>query len=353
MTRTLKAALVFGLALVSLVCNAYAQLDSFAQAMALFRQRNWKEAANAFADVERGAPGKTDALLYQGKALINLADMRAAEHALTAYRSSHPNSDDGSYLLAFVYFRENKPRESLEMLTVAARLKPPAAADLKVAALDYVLLDDYVDAVRYLEEALRIAPDDIEALYHLGRVFYQQNRFDQAIQAFQAVLARNPNHLKAQDNLGLCLEAKNQMDEAIAAYGKAIDLDRAASTHSEQPYLNLGALLVQSNHAEQAVPLLQTAEGIDVKSAKVRYVLGKAYFNLSRLEDAQREVEESIRLDPQDSAEHYLLGRIYHRLGKTALSVHEFSTTDELIEAKRNNSSGKGSGMGMGVSKPE
>ena len=146
---------------------------------------------------------------------MNLRKFDDAASALQNYAKSHPQSDDAVYLLAYISFRKDKPNESLQLFSDAAKLKPPAANDLMIAALDYVLLNDYNDAAHYLELSLTMNPDDVEARYHLGRVRYQQNQFDLAIAAFGEVIKRNPGNVKAQDNLGLSLEAKNQVEAAI------------------------------------------------------------------------------------------------------------------------------------------
>jgi tetratricopeptide (TPR) repeat protein len=130
------------------------------------------------------------------------------------------------YLLAYVLFREDKPKESLQWFTDAAKLRTPTADDLKIVSFDYVLLNDYVDAGHYLESALEMDPNNLDARYYLGRVRYQQDRLDDAIAAFREVLGRDPSNVKAEDNLGLCLEGKNQVDQAIAAYEKAIGIGR-------------------------------------------------------------------------------------------------------------------------------
>jgi tetratricopeptide (TPR) repeat protein len=309
----------------------FGQASCFDQAMQLFRQRLWTQSADAFAECEKNDPAKTDALLYRGKALVNLGKFEEAAAALESYRQNHPRSDDAAYLLAYVRFRQNQPKESLRLFTDAARLKHPTADDLKVVALDYVLLSDYDDAARYLEESLAMDPENIEARYHLGRVRYQQNRFDLAIAAFKEVVRRDPRNIKAQNNLGLSLEAKNEIDAAITAYREAIKLDKNAPVHEEQPYLNLGALLAKSGRPEDAVSLLSQAEAIAPDSGKIRYQLSKAYFDLNRFEDARREAEKAVTLDPDQSSNHYLLGRIYQRSGSRALAAEQFRLTEELI----------------------
>jgi tetratricopeptide (TPR) repeat protein len=341
MKTTTKICLLF-CAGIPLALDLFGQTPCFDQAMQLFQQRRWAESAGAFAECEKTDAARTNALLYRGKALVNLGQFEEAAAALDSYSQSHPQSDDATYLLAYIRFRQNQPKESLRLFTDAAKLKNPTADDLKVVALDYVLLGDYDDAARYLEESVAMDPGNIEARYHLGRVRYQQNRFDLAIAAFQEVVRRDPRNIKAQDNLGLSLEARNEVDAAIGAYHEAIKLDENLPVHDEQPYLNLGALLAKSGRTDEAIPLLVRASTIASNSGKIHYQLAKAYFDLHRFEDARREAEKAVSLDPDESSNHYLLGRIYQRSGSHELAAEQFRLTEQLIHSK-----GPGSGNGM------
>ncbi|HUA14353.1 MAG TPA: tetratricopeptide repeat protein [Verrucomicrobiae bacterium] len=336
MRREFAAAIL--LTAIFVPVDGWGQIPVCDTAIGMFRQRQWSEAAAGFKDCEQRNPGQTDALLYLGKSLINLEEFPGAESALQSYAKSHPQSDDAAYLLAYVSFRQDKPKESLQLFTDAARLKPPTANDLMIVALDYVLLQDYDDAARYLESSLKMDPTEVEARYHLGRVRYQQNQFDLAIAAFEEVLKRDPGNIKALDNLGLSLEARNRTDQAIAAYRKAIALDQAAPAHSEQPYLNLGSLLEKSNRIDDAVPLLTRAAAIAPGEFEVHYALAKAYFDAGHFESALPESEQAVKLKPSDSSGHYLLGRIYQRLGRKPLADEQFRLTSTLIRDKDSHS---------------
>lgn len=316
-----------------------------ASGMEMFRARRWSDAAAAFERCELQDPGKTDALLYQGKSLVNMQNFGEATVALQTYAKAHPQSDDAAYLLAYISFREDKPKESLQLFANAAKLKAPSANDLMIVALDYALLSDYSDAAHYLESSLQMNPDDIEARYHLGRVRYQQNQFDLAIAAFQEVIRRDPRNVKAYDNLGLSLEAKNQVEPAVSAYRKAIDLDQSTAHHSGQPYLNLGSLLARSNRLEEAIPLLARASEIAPAEFKIRYELAKAYFDSQRLDAACKQAEEAIKLDPKDSSGHYLLGRIYQRLNRKEQASEQFRLTAALIHDKNASQRGMATGL--------
>jgi tetratricopeptide (TPR) repeat protein len=332
---------------VAILPCGWSQSSTSQQAMELFHRQQWTDAAAAFGELEKQEPGKTDALLYRGKALVNLGRMTEGADALQAYIKDHSKSDDALYLLAFIRFRENQPKESLELFTAAAKLKPPAADDLKIIALNYTLLNDYSSAARYLEECLKLDPESIEARYHLGRTRYQQNEFDLAIAAFREVLKRDPNNEKAEDNLGLSLEGKNDMDAAIQAYRRAIHLDQTSLIHSEQPYLNLGTLLCRSDETTDAVSLLEQSVHIAPEYVKAHRELGKCYFTLGRFDNARVEVEKAVQLASGDSSNHYLLGRIYRRLGKSEMASQEFQRTEELLRAAQAKSSGMGNSREM------
>lgn len=321
-----------------------AQTEICAQASNLFHDHQWAEAAGMYQKCETAFPGKTDALLSRGKALVNLGDYANASASIEQYVSGHPQSDDALYLLGYIRFRQDRPKESLEMFQRAAKLKAPEASDLKIAALDYVLLSDYDNAGRYLEQSLKMNPDDLEARYHLGRVRYQQNQFDSAIAAFEEVLRQEPNNVKAEENLGLCLEAKEQNTAAIAAYRKAIEFESTAAVKTEQPYLDLGKLLTTLNRATEAVPVLSEAVMIQPKSAAAHYELGRAQFAVENLDAALTQLEQAVQLDPQNSSAHYLLGRIYKRTGKNEEAAAQFKVTEQLIQKHKTQMGGMASG---------
>jgi tetratricopeptide (TPR) repeat protein len=336
---------VFCLVSVLLSVSAFAQSDPYARGLELFRQQQWNGAIVAFEEYEKAHPGISDAPLYAAKSLINLEKIQDAANMLDGYVAVHPASDDAVSLLAYIRFRQDKPKQSLQLFTAAARLKTPSADDLKIVALDYVLLNDYTDAAHYLEESLKMDPFNLEARYHLGRVLYQQNKFDGAIAAFEEVLRHDPNNVKAEENLGLSLEGRNDTNRAIAAYRKAIEMDQSSKAPSEQPYLDLGILLEKLNRAAEAEPLLKKATQLAPNSSKARYEFGKACFSLNRYEEAQKETEEAVRLNNADSASHYLLGRIYQRLGKKKLATQQFALTNDLI-GKRNATAVEGMSSG-------
>lgn len=295
-----------------------------------FNKGNFSSAAALFARAEEAAPGMTDALLYESKAYIHLEQFAAAEGVLRRYLLAHAASGDALYLLGYVLHREGKPIESLDTYTKAAQHRMPAGDDLKIVGLNYVLLNDYPDAIKWLEKAVEAEPKNKEAWYFLGRAYYTKSRLPEARKAFFTVLEVDPHNAKAENNLGLILESEAQPEAAMDAYRKAIQWQEQGARSSEQPYLNLGSLLMEQSRVSDAIPLLQKAVELAPGDATCRLKLGTAYLRVGKLIDAQRDLEKAVQFAPDDPAAHYQLGKLYKEMKALDRAKAEFDRTAEL-----------------------
>ena len=304
--------------------------SDFDRGVAEFRAGNYSSAATLLARAEAAAPGTTDALLYQAKALVHLQDFAGAEKALRGYLHSRGDSSDALYMLGFVLNRETRPAESLASYTQAAAITPPTADDLKIVGLNYVLLDDYADAIKWLEKAVALDGTNQDAWYYLGRAYYTKARLLEARKAFQKILDLDPHNARAEDNLGLILETEGQPAAAIDAYRKAIAWQEQTPLPSEQPYVNLGNLLMEQGQIKEAIEPLEKAVALAPNNAFCHMTLGVYYRKAGQMEVAQRELERATQLEPDNAVAHYQLGRLYKEAHDLDRAKVEFRRTAEL-----------------------
>jgi tetratricopeptide (TPR) repeat protein len=305
--------------------------QTYRQGAEAFRQARYRDAADLLLEVENRTPGFKDALLLRAKALIHLEGYPEAQESLQQYLDIHPESADAKFLLGYVLFRRNQPEQSLAIYTAAAALQRPVPDDFKIVGLDYVLLNDYPDAIHWLERSVEENPKDAEAVYYLGRAYYAQNWFEKAIAAFQRALELNPLFAKAQNNLGLALAAQNKLDVAEQAYRRAIQLGEEGGKRSEQPYINLGELLIDHNRVPEALALLDTARQIDPKADRVEQLRGRALLAEDRPQEAEAAFRAAIALKPDSGALHYQLARVLKRLGRAEEAKQEFERSKILL----------------------
>ena len=119
-------------------------------------------------------------------------------------------------------------------------------------------------------------------------------------------------------------------DEALAAYRNAIAWQSETNQQSEQPYLNLGSLLLDQNRAEEAVAPLERAAHLAPSNSTCRLKLGTAYLRAKRLPEAQRELEEATRSDPENAAAHFQFARTYRQLKMNDQAKAEFARAAEI-----------------------
>ncbi len=306
----------------------------YEQGKAAFSAHKWKDAAALMARAEEQQPGKTDALLFEGKALANLKQFDEADAALTRYTKLHPDSAEALFMLGFVQHRENKPRESLTTYTAAARLATPRGDDLRIVGLDYVLLDDYPDAIHWLEKAVAFDPNDAEAWYSLARCYYTQSSFQKAEQAFQKTLSLDPKSVKAAENLALTFAAENRVNDADASFRLAISLAHDDPHTNEWPYLNYGSFLLDHDRAAEAVPMLQEAVARAPKCAACHEKLGRALNGIGTTKQGIAELEQAVALGPDEAHLHYELGLAYRAAGMQDRAKAEFATSAKLYGTK-------------------
>jgi len=307
--------------------------------------------AAALAQTAAQAAEGQDALTY-AKILFRQAKFTEADRAVRQYLKDHPDSANGHFLLGHILFREiqalatvetqfpsqthgpmasartmsptssepSVPKSTQEMakaslaeFTAGARFHDPSAADLKIVALDYVLLGDYQDADKWLTKMLEWAPNDSEGWYYLGRTKYNENRFAEAISAFEQCVKLDPQNVKAEDNLGLALAGLGRNEEATAAYQQAISWQAQSLTKNPGPYIDFGGLLIDENRPQDAVSFLLRAIEISPNESRAHELLGKAYTRIEDFSKAQAELEKAIELSPQAPNLHCMLAPVYRK----------------------------------------
>jgi tetratricopeptide (TPR) repeat protein len=284
-------------------------------ALALIVPPATMEAWAADSQTQAPAPGTTNSQLAAAKSFLAKGMLTEAESAARKHLAEHADSADGHYLLGYILFRQAKASASLGEYTEGAKYRKPSALDLQVVGADYVLLGDFPDADKWFTKSLEWDPANVLGWYYLGRTKYNENRFEEAVKAFQQCLKLDAKHIKAEDNLGLSYQALGRWDDALQAYRNAIEWQADAKTKSPGPFIDIGGLFLETDQPEQAIEYLRKAIEIVPADSKAHQQLGKAYFNLNQLPEALTELEKAADLAPNNAPVHYILAQVYRKQG--------------------------------------
>jgi len=310
----------------------------------------------------KAEPLTPDPALAQARLFLKQGKLTEAEAATRTHLHTHQDSADPHFLLGFILFREvqgkwlegakengeevrynsgnlsgfldayrdQKVKESLAEFTAGAKYHAPNAFDLKIVALDYLLLKDYLDADHWLTRSLQRDPRDPQAWYYLGRTKYSESQFPQAIEAFAQHLKLEPHNPQAESNVGLSYEALGKRDQAVQAFENAIAWEAESTAKNPEPFIELAHLYLNQNQPEKAVLYLTQSIDISPRVSKAHKELGRAYSLLHRLPEAQAELEKAVALEPATASLHCMLGKIYRQESMVPEAEAEFERCEAL-----------------------
>lgn len=299
--------------------------------------------AKAESLMEKGQLNDAEIIVRQD---LKIAPDSAAAHFLLGYilyreiqaQAKHidpnPNAIYAAPQKSLIEMSDKNAKESLAEFTAGARYRTPSAFDLKIVAIDYILLSDFIDADKWLTRSLQLNPTDSDGWYQLGRTKYNENRFTEAIEAFKKCLALDATNVKAEENLGLSYAGLGDDLDAAKAYQTAIDWQTTSVTKDAETYLAFGTLKLDQNRPKDAIPLLIQATEIAPSVFQGHELLGKAYLQTQELLKAQTELEEAVNLSPDTARLHYILGQVYRKEGLMAKAKAEFDRCAALQGAR-------------------
>jgi tetratricopeptide (TPR) repeat protein len=292
---------------------------------ALLARKQSARAAETFRSALAACPESSAATLGLIQAYLGARQFNDAARIAQELLARDPRSEAAQLLLAQSYFMQERFQEAGKVLQRLLAQNDANGDAHKLMGLTLFFYQEDSMAERELQTTLRLRPNDDEALYYLGRVYYTQNNFPPAVDAFRRLISKNRRSYKAYDNLGLCYAATGKVEEAVAAFKAAQALASELDPAYDWPYGNLAELLLKQGRFREALSYAQQAERLNPRSARNEYLMGKALARLSEPDAAISHLRRSADLDPGYPEPHYLLGQLYGKLGRPGDADREFA----------------------------
>jgi len=191
------------------------------------------------------------------------------------------------------------------------------AAERGNALLD---LGRAVEAEKYFREALAAEPANADLLVCLARSLHQQERYDEARDAARQGLAAAPEHLGGLLVLSAALAGLEDFPTALQAVRRGLQIAPALP----QLHCQEGVLLIAQGRSAEAFGPLERARTLDPGDSGTVALISAALYNTRRFEDAERAASDALRLDPNNSEAHRILGLLSLRRGggRSAVDAH-------------------------------
>ena len=167
----------------------------------------------------------------------------------------------------------------------------------------YVEQGTYDQAIPHLERAIAIAPHLKRAHYNLARAYRESGNLEAATNAVTETLRLDPNYQRAHEladtikqehyNRGITYLNDERYSEAVTAFQNAITLDSDFAT----AHYNLGLAYLKMEAYPRAVPSLEKTVALDPNHKAAHHTLALAYLGQQELGKARDAAREALKVD--------------------------------------------------------
>ncbi len=275
-------------------------------------------------------PGHSRAHLNRGMVFFRRGDLKKAEENFLAELELHPEEAKAYNNLSAIYREQANYGKAEQMAQRAIELASHSPNAYMNLALIYWNTGRTDEAKEILSQGLTTIQPFLEAALLLGEIYLAEGKLDSAGQRFSQVIRAGSSerdvaydlemlaskgdpyrlestHIlaKAYFNLATVYMQTGELNLAEIQIKQAISL----KPDFADAYANLGVLYDHSGRGAEALPLLEKAANLDPQNAVYHFNLGLAYAKLLRLEEAKREFQTTLMLDPSlvDAQEKLLL----------------------------------------------
>jgi len=232
------------------------------KAMALFKEGKYKESIDAFSSVLETEPDNADVYNNMGVAYTCVGDSEHAEKCLVRAIELDPELAQAYINLSDLYYKNGDLASAVGTLQRGSYELEDNLAIAHLLARVYIEDQRWDDAIVELERVLDGEPENYDAYYDLGHVYFELGDYESAIDNFENVLSyeQNQNSELLYYALAQAYEANNEIDKAISNYLKAI----AVNDKFLLAYKKVGILFLARSDYEDAIEYFENYLDFDI-----------------------------------------------------------------------------------------
>ena len=267
---------------------------------------------------------QTPALNESAKALYRGEPERAATLAVT-YLKTHPSDPAARVLFARAVLAQGNFQVAYDELQKALKIDPN-----NIDALYYLSLIATALAQNEFKQLYALAPESDRVHQLLAESFKAQENPVEAENEYLTALKVKPHSLEILVALGELKREQSKFDEAIDYYSQAehigpLDYDIA---------YGLGACYTYKQDHQKALAYFRQAIRFEASSGAAHFALGNVMFQLGQMAEAIVALKTAVTFEPKLRQAYFLLGRAQQKSGQQLAAKAAFRKVDELSQAE-------------------
>jgi predicted TPR repeat methyltransferase len=276
---------------------------AFEDAVGLYGRGQVLEAEAACKSILMATPAHVGALTLAGRIAAECGRLTEAVHLLTTATSAAPHDGGLHRELGKLLIKLGRPRDAVAILHRAIALTPksPPYDILAVALLGLQLIEEAEAACRKM---LNLDSQHAETYITMAECQRRRGDPEEAMRSLQTARQLAPNNVEAMVALADVYIAVGKFPKAAAQYREAI----AASARPAAIYMSLAMALKSMGDMTAALEALQVAVSAEPSWAQCHYLLAQTLLEDKQIAEAINRVQIAVSLQPDYIAAHALHG---------------------------------------------
>jgi tetratricopeptide (TPR) repeat protein len=256
----------------------------------------------------RSNPRSAAAHTALGRALLRAGRWSEAQKRLERAARLQGNSVEAQYEVVKVEFESGNYRPARAACRALSQEHPNTALVHVCMARAFLVWKRSARAFKALDEALKLDPNNIEALLALSDAHRIRGAYTESQSAYQRVLRLLPNDARAYLGLGRLNAVAGKQKQAIEALRNAIRIDPS----SPEIQFELGSVV----GGEEGLTLLQQAVQGRPKWAEAELALAELHLEAGNLDIADKTATIALKHSPNLAGAYTVLGRARFKMNK-------------------------------------
>lgn len=267
---------------------------------------------------------------YQGQRLISQNKFTEAIGYLNTLIEVDSTIAEGWFLRGIAKYYLNDLHGSINDFSKSISKNPLFTVAYHYRAISENRLSMYNEALKDLETALDLRPNDNEILFTRGATYVQTMQYSKAIQDFNQVIRSSPNNIDSWINRGIAKLCSNDTLDAINDLSQAIKLNPFYA----ESYAKRGRVYFEKKEYEIALSDLKQAILLDPTSTMNYFIRGLIYNSMNRYANAIEDFDKVLSIDQKNSLSLYNRALIKSQTGALNSALDDYN---QLVKLNPNN----------------
>lgn len=263
---------------------------------AYYRKNDFPQAIEYLKKAAAAEPANEEAVQMLGVAHFRSGHFAEAIPLLEKVQGWHSRANvDSAYVLGVAYIQAKNYDQARKSFGKMFEVPEDSAAAYLFTARMLLRQDFAPIAEEYAQKAAALDPKLPLVHMLLGEIYLYKSRIPEAITELQQELAVDPGNAATYYKLADAYSRVQKYEEADRLLQRSIWLDSTATG----PFILRGKVLEKRGEFELALGSLQRAASMDPNNPMTHQLLGQAYRNVGRKEEAERELKLAEQLQSQ------------------------------------------------------